>query len=232
MDWQNYRPSDANPFKGLVDQSCFAISEDIVMDSQGERIFVLSQGAADLEFNLRLGAALASYGEHTAQEVWTGIGRSLVLSTLALTDESGAAPRALALAADGDLVPAANAAPLGAARIYQRLRLGEYAARAVGLGSAMSGVWAWTAASGATASYSQENKLLDISMSFATAETHYLLIRGIPSFTQIQIDGQPWRMDPQFERYDSSGWAYSPSEQTLMVKMKHRLPTEHLLIYF
>jgi hypothetical protein len=236
MDWQLFRPNTANPFNALMDQACFAASEGIIMNDQEEQIFVFDQGTADLEFNIRVGAGLAAYGEYVGQEVWAGIGRSLVLSVLSLVNESGTAPLTLtlSLAESGDLLPTPAPNALSAARIYRQLRLGDYSARAVSLGSgsATNGIWAWTAAAGSTANFNQEKNLLDISVSFPSGETHYMLIRGIRPFTQLQLYNIPFRTDPQFERYDSSGWSYSPSEQTLMVKMKHRLTTEHILIYY
>jgi hypothetical protein len=228
-----------------MDQSCFSISEEIIMINKGEedreRILVFNRGAANLEFNLRLGAGLAAYGEYAAQEVWGGIGRSLVLSVLSFVDKTGKAPLTLTRAENGDILPAMDAATgevsdetLSSARIYRQLRLGDYSAKAIGLGlgSSLNGAWAWTAAAEVTANFNQENNSLDISASFPIGETHYMLIRGIRSFNRIQLYNIPFRTDPQFERYDSSGWAYSPSEQTLMVKMKHRLTTEHILIYY
>jgi hypothetical protein len=246
MDWQLFRPNTENPFDALMNQACFASSEGIIMNNQDEHIFVFNQGTADLEFNLRLGASLAAYGEYSGQEVWGGIGRSLVLSVLSLVNQYGMAPLTLTLtlAENGDIIPtpapgdAPDGASLTAARIYRYLRLGDYAARAVGLslaaGSspATNGIWTWTAADKVMANFNQENNFLDISVNFPSGETHYMLIRGIRLFTQIQLYNIPFRTDPQFERYDSSGWAYSPSEQTLMVKMKHRLTTEHILIYY
>jgi hypothetical protein len=228
MDWQYYRPNGKNPFEGLMDSACLAISEGIVMDNQGERIFVFYQGTANMEFNLRLGAGLGAYGEYTGKEVWSGIGRSLILSVLSLSERTGRVP--LTLSENGDFT-AANGS-LNSARIYRYLRLGEYPARAISLGSAINGAWTWTAAAGVTANFDQEKNFLDISVSFPSGETHYMLIRGIRPFTQIQLYNIPFRTDPQFEQYDSSGWAYSPSEQTLMVKMKHRLATEHIFIYY
>jgi hypothetical protein len=230
MDWQYYRPNEKNPFGDLMDQVCFTVSEEIVTDNQGERIFVFNQGTANMEFNLRLGLALGAYGEYTGQDVWGGIGRSLVLSVLSLQDGAGRVPLTLTLSPNGGFA-AANAS-LNSARIYRQLRLGEYSARAISLAAAVNGAWTWTAASGVTAKFNPENNFLDISVSFPSGETHYMLIRGIRPFTQIQLYNIPFRTDPQFERYDSSGWAYSPSEQTLMVKMKHRLATEHILIYY
>jgi hypothetical protein len=216
-----------------MDQACFAASEGIVMNNQDEQIFVFNQGTADLEFNLRLGAGLAAYGEYSGQETWGGIGRSLVLSVLSLINDTGTAPLTLTLDENGEVSPSGTNS-LSAARIYRRLRLGDYSARAVGLSTnpVTNGIWTWTAATGVAANFNQEKNFLDISANFPSGETHYMLIRGIRPFTQIQLYNIPFRTDPQFERYDSSGWAYSPSEQTLMVKMKHRLTTEHILRYY
>ena len=231
VDWLLYRPSENNPFEDPADQVCFSLSGKIAAGYQGERIAVFDGETADLEFNSRLGAGLIAYGERSGQEVWTEIGRSLVLSVLAFVDETGAAPLTLRLAANGEIEADAGAA-LSSARIYLLLRLGDYSARAVGLHAAANNVWTLTAASGVSANFDQENNMLDIAAAFPRGETHYMFIRGIRPFTQIRLYGIPFRTDPRFESYDSSGWAYSPSEQTLMVKMKHQLPTEHIEIYY
>jgi hypothetical protein len=230
-DWLLYRPSEDNPFEELADQACFSLSGKIAAGYKGERIAVFDGETADLEYNSRLGAGLIAYGEHTGQEVWTEIGRSLVLSVLAFVGKTGTAPLALRLAANGE-IEADSGATLSSARIYRLLRLGDDSARAAGLHAAANGVWTLTAASGVTANFDQENNMLDIAAVFPRGETHYMFIRGIRPFTQIRLYGIPFRTDPRFEGYDSSGWAYSPSEQTLMVKMKHQLPTEHIQIYY
>jgi hypothetical protein len=231
VDWLLYRPSADNPFGGPADQACFSLSEKIAAGYKGERIAVFDGETADLEFNARLAAGLIAYGESAGQEVWAGIGRSLVLSVLAFVDEAGAAPLTLRLTANGEIEADAGAT-LSSARIYRLLRLGDYSARAVGLHAAANGVWTWTAASRVAANFNQENTMLDISVAFPRGETHYMFIRGIQPFAQIQLYDIPFRTDPRFETYDSSGWTYSPSERTLMVKMKHQLPTEHIKIYY
>jgi hypothetical protein len=230
-DWRIYRPATANPFERLADQACLSLSEKIIAGHQGEWIAVFDGEIANLEFNSRLGAGLIAYGEHSGQEVWAGIGRSLVLSVIAFMDETGTAPLAVSAAANGE-IEANGSAALSSARLYRLLRLGDYSARAVGLHAAANGIWTWTAASGVSANFNQENNMLDISATFPRGETHYMFIRGIRPFTEVWLYNQRYRTDPRFETYDSSGWAYSPSEQTLMVKMKHQLPTEHIQIYY
>jgi hypothetical protein len=154
---------------------------------------------------------------------------------LSLTDAAVAAPPALLAAANGDFTAAAEIRQdtegerISAIRLYNLLASGEYHPRAVILGTPANGLWAWTAA---TVSTTQDNTLLDISISFPVNETHYMLVRGVRPFSRVQLYGTDYRTDPQFERYDSSGWSYSASEQTLLLKMKHRSEVEHVLVFY
>jgi hypothetical protein len=226
MDMLQYRSRESNPFERLIDQACFIISENIRRD--GDRVFVFREDTADMEFNLRLGAALAAWAGSAENPDWAGVGRSLVLSVLSLAGGEGSVPLALSAGPDGAVseVPGARA---GAARLHRMLRLGGYYPRAAGISAGANGVWAWTAAA---VSASQENKVLDIAVNFPAGETHYMMIRGIRPFTKIQLYNMDYRTDPQFERYDSSGWIYAAQEQILVLKMKHRAQVEHIRILY
>ncbi|MDR2028561.1 MAG: hypothetical protein LBP93_03375 [Treponema sp.] len=235
QDWTIYRPHVENPFERLINQACFVISEGIIPDPEGSRVFVFHRGEANTEFNFRLGAALITYGENAGQEDWAGLGRSLVLSVLSLVDASGMVPASLLFSEENNIQPPPQGSNpqgprLNSARLYRILRPGEYDARAVGIGAAVNGIWTWTAASAISAA--QENNVLDISASFPVGETHYMMIRGIRPFTKIQLYNIDYRTDPQFERYESSGWVYSASEQTLLLKMRHRTTVEHIRIFY
>jgi hypothetical protein len=59
-----------------------------------------------------------------------------------------------------------------------------------------------------------------------------MMIRGVRPFVRLQLYGINYPSDPQFERYDSSGWVYSPQEQTLLLKMKHRSAVERIRIFY
>jgi hypothetical protein len=220
-DWKLFRPNTDNPFTRFMERSCLVISEKLQATADGGAVYVVSEEKMEPEFNLRLGAALEIFEEIAAMEDWAGIGRSLILSILSL-HENGARDSGVA----GTI-----GALMSAGRIYRLLRVGAYQARAVGIGAESSGVWTWTAASTVQAVYSQneENRnILDIAVSFPAGETHYMIIRGIQPFAQIRLYDIPFRTDPQFERYDSSGWSYSAAEQTLLLKMKHRNQIEHI----
>lgn len=226
-DWRLYRSAQENPFDRLLDQACFVISSGAKKSPQGDRLFVFSGAEANTEFNLRLGKALALYGEAAGNTTWAALGRSLILSTLSFIDPAGMLPETLIISNQGDIIEKPQSGRLNSARLYRLLTTGTYP-QAVNIGSSSGGIWAWTIAS---VSSVQENNIMDIAVSFPEGETHYMIIRGIRPFSKIQLYGIDYRTDPQFERYDSSGWSYSSSEQTLLLKMRHRSSVEHIRIF-
>jgi hypothetical protein len=244
VDLKQFRSHADNPFERLIDQACYIISEGISRfkeinrapgnsgdsaSTPGDWILVFRDSAADMEFNLRLGKALWMWAEASDNGEWAAVGRSLVLSVLSLVDGAGTAPAALLVSSDGRVTEGARSR-ISSARLYRILNPGEYYPRAAGIGSGVNGIWTWTAASVVTAA--QENNVLDISVSFPSGETHYMMIRGLRPFTKIQLYNIDYRTDPQFERYDSSGWVYSAQEQVLILKMKHRSAVEHIRIFY
>ena len=227
-DWKRLFPGTENPFERLVDQTCFVISRSVKKD--GSRVLVVEGNNARTEFNVRLGQALALYGEASNHEDWAAVGRSMVLSVLSLINQTGTIPAALTLSENGLFTENNAGTPVSSARLYRIINPVEYYPRATALTTAMSGMWIWTASSAVSAVY--ENDVLDISVAFPLEESHYVMICGVRPFRKIQIYDMDYRTDPQFERYDSSGWAYSASERTLMVKLKHRSAVEHIKIFY
>jgi hypothetical protein len=225
-DWRSYRLSQENPFDRLVDQACFVISAGIKKSPQGDRVFIFSDTEADTEFNLRAGKALMVYGKTTENTTWAALGRSLILSTLSLIDPAGMLSETLTLSPQGDIMETVRGRQINSVRLYRYLAPEAYPhAASIETGA---GIWAWTTAQVAAV---REDTVLDIAVSFPAGETHYMMIRGIRPFSKIQLYGIDYRTDPQFERYDSSGWSYSASEQTLLLKIRHRSPVEHIRIF-
>jgi hypothetical protein len=241
LDLKKYRAGGDNPFDRLIDQACYMVSTGIrrvdeIRWSQGAAdvpatgnwVFAFQENRADVEFNLRLGKALWRWAENSGRGDWAALGRSLIVSVLSLADGAGTVPRSLLVSAAGE-VREEPAARISSARLYRILIPGEYYPRPAPIGSGVNSLWAWTAASALSAV--QENDILDISVSFAPGETHYMMIRGVRPFSKIQIYDIDYRTDPEFERYDSSGWIYSAQEQILVLKMKHRAAVEHIRIF-
>jgi hypothetical protein len=249
-DWGRYRPGRENPFYPLVDQAIYVIADSLRKNPQNGTALVFSGDEADTEYNLRLGSALLSHEDETAK----ALGRTLVLSVLALADTSGSVPRSVVQGSGMGFTenPAsADAAGRGSpqegpllssARMYRIYNSSpdigpvggspgraEYFARAQAINTASApGLWAWTAAASVYAE--QQGGITDITVNFPAGETHYMIIRGVRPFNAIQLYNMNFPTDSQFERYDSSGWIYSVSEQSLLVKMRHRSASEHIRI--
>jgi hypothetical protein len=256
IDWNTYHPHPDNPFARLIDQACFVISESIRMTAEGDRVFVFTGDRADAEFNLRLGKALLDWAESAENAPWAGVARSLILSVLSLSDNSGLVKTEFLLSAEGELAERAALSRLTTARLYRILGSGGYRPRALPIAAPANSLWAWTAAHSVSAvqqlSYVQPRSgaedpepgepaespespsytVLDISVNFPAGETHYMIIRGVRPFIKIQLYNMDFRTDPQFERYDSSGWSYNAQDQTLILKMKHRATVEHIRIFY
>jgi predicted DNA-binding transcriptional regulator AlpA len=176
-----------------------------------------------------LGTALIAWAGAAGRDEWADIGRSLILSVLSWQDNNGTVPAFIEMSESGGFT-ASTGGTLSAATIYKIISPGEYYPRAVVIGSAVNGLWAWTVASAVTAV--QENNVLDIAAYFPVGETHHMMIRGVRPFYKIQIYNIDYPTDSQFESYDSSGWVYSAQEQILTVKLKHREPAEHIKIFY
>ena len=238
VDWKTIRPNTDNPFERLVDQACYVITEslqrsvDIPANNllSAGRVFSFIDGQGDAEFNLRLGKALLYYADTASDSTLAGIGRSLILSALSLSDASGAVKAGLVQPAGGEITESPVRQDLVSGRLYRILSPGDSYPRAMAIERSMNGIWAWTAAQAVSAV--QQNNTLDITVRFPAGETHYMIIRGIRAFARIQLYEMDFRSDPQFERYDSSGWVYYPQEQVLVLKMKHRGPEEHVKIIY
>ncbi|MDR2553783.1 MAG: hypothetical protein LBD31_11555 [Treponema sp.] len=221
-DWERFRSGRNNPYDRFVDQAVFVITEGMYRDPQTGYVLVFLGDEADSELNLRLGSALLQYGDDTR----IALGRTLILSVLSLADSSGAVPVSVVRSGNGQFSGKPGTF-LPSPRIYRTACAGEYYARAQSL---EAGTWAWTAASSVGAASSPGN--LELTVNFPPGETHYMLIRGIRPFTRFRLNGTNVSPDPQFERYDASGWTYSAAEQTLLVKLRHRLPVERISLAY
>lgn len=92
-------------------------------------------------------------------------------------------------------------------------------------------VWAYTCAEDIT--YSSETAgEISINITFPISYTHYVIVNGINAFRQIYIYGMPFRTDPRFETYNSSGYVFQRDNRTLLLKSRHRERNEIVrLIY-
>ena len=209
MDWALLRPGRDNPLGNLTESALSVIfaALSLVQETAAgtDRVLVAANVPGEAEFNLRLGKALMDYSEYTNDEIWAGIGRSLVLSALSLEDAPDAA-------------------------FFRILFPSVFLPRAAIVNIPGRNIWAWTAAQNISAS-SRDNGF-DIAVSFPAGETHYMILRGIMPFVRIQLYNIDYRSAADFEIWDSSGWVYNAQEQTLLLKMRHREEIEYIRIFY
>ncbi|MDR0456573.1 MAG: hypothetical protein LBH20_07835 [Treponema sp.] len=225
LDVDKWRPQTVNPFEPLVEQVCRLTGDNL--HRVREQIFVFSDNHADVESNLRLGNAIYQWGEKSGNGNWAGLGRSLVLSVISLSDNNGLIPASLMIDRTGEIVLPGD--QISTAKVYRLLNNNEYLPHAVTTGT--SGIWAWTTAS--SVNVVQDDRQMNISIRFPVGETHYVMLNNVKPFPLLQIYDMNWRRAFDFESYyNSSGWYYFEREQILVVKINHRSNVENIRIYF
>ncbi|MDR1362585.1 MAG: hypothetical protein LBJ35_00845 [Spirochaetaceae bacterium] len=229
LTWKKWRGETENPFDALIPNARSVVSARLKKDRHDTHIFVMDE-LADARYNLRIGNALAAYGEAADNNVWTAIGRSLIMSALSFSGEDSSISSDFDISAEGEFTPAASANFLTSALIYNELKLSDFYPHTAGLSAISGGVFLWTAASAVNAAF--VNDVLDIAVTFPAGESHYIYIVNIRPFSKIQLRGIDWRSDSQFEQYNAPGWLYSSSTNILMVKMVQQSEAEHIRIFF
>jgi hypothetical protein len=223
LDMDKWRPDMANPFTPLAEYALQLAANEIHRD--GDRVFVLADARADNEYNLRLGMAIQKWGEKTGNNLWAGVGRSLVLSVISLDNGNGSIP-AFGTIGEADRETDER---ISSARLYRLLGNNIYLPHAAV--TEVSGIWAWTAAS--SVNIARNDMFMDISMQFPIGETHYIMLSNVPPFPLLQIYGVNWRRAGDFESYyNSSGWYYFEQDRTLVLKINQRSNPETVRIYF
>ena len=85
-------------------------------------------------------------------------------------------------------------------------------------------IWAWTCTQSMT--YSLQNSVATITVTFPKGDTNYAIISGITPFNEIEIYGLSFHSAPRFETYNSSGFIYRENKNTLFLKSRHKSETE------
>jgi hypothetical protein len=218
-----WKPNAKNPFENHAERACKIAAEGLQRTQ--DNVFVFSEGQAGTALNLRLGTALLEWGEKSGKTDWAALGRSLILSVLSLAEET--APVTLASGRGREFI--ASQDRIGSARLYRMLGINEFLPRETSTGT--SGIWAWTVSS--SVNVTQTERQIDIRVGFPVGETHYVMLRNVRPFALLQMHDSNWRNAYDFESYyDSSGWYYFEGERTLVLKIRHRLNTEHIKILF
>lgn len=162
--------------------------------------------------NVSLGSTLIDYGQTTGRFEFTAAGYLIVNSSV---NES----ELLSLKVLSEIYPLV--CPENSFIPHTEI-LGYYGTKAV---------WAWTCAQKITYTKAEDGTA-DINITYPLGFTHYVIFNGIPTFhANIEIQHQKFRTDPRFETYNSSGYVYLSTEQTLFIKSRHKSEVELIKLF-
>ena len=184
-------------------------------------------GQSVVKDNIRGGSLLLRAARVLDYSRAAAIGRSLIVASLVLADDSGLLPGAITLA-PGRVV--ARAGALTAESVYELLPLDRYLPEEIPLSSQLGpGAWLWTAAR--LVSITSSDAAVSIVVAYPVGIPHYMAIQGLRPFTQIRLHSIPWHSDPSYMKY-SDGWTYDAVSRTLYLKLKGRAAQEEIDIRF
>jgi len=188
----------------------------------------LSDGKDNL-FNtllsIRTGIALYKIGVLESNELFTSIGRSIVVSVLNLSDDKGLFPEFIDRGGNPQ-----GKTYFGADLLYSKLISNEYYPHVVNFqGTAGSDISVWTVAN--TVSLNSDNFISKFEFTYPRASVHHLVIKGVEPFKRLQMNGIKWNSDTRFQYY-SSGWVYKKEEKTLYIKLTQNHIREKIVLFY
>lgn len=157
------------------------------------------------------GIALLRYGQITQNETYISAGYALVNSYLA--ESSSFDLRTL-----GNLYPVIAYDNSFYPHLQKISDVGE------------NKVWAWTCAK--SISLEKDSDESNFTVEFPEGDTHYIIIKGVNPFNSIYIYDMAFRTDPRFESYNSSGYVYKKSTNTLLLKSRHKSEFETVRLVY
>ncbi len=170
-------------------------------------------GQVDVLASLEGGIALNALAQENGTPLHEDVGRTMMLTVLSLADENGFLPRVLL--ASGRTIQGQDGS-FALESVYPRLVDNPAYPRLVPLYELFGeGSWLWTVAD-VTAAERQGNTVR-FSLRYPRNRTHFLLFQGVPPFRSMELFGQLWRDDPNFEAY-GKGRHYNQRSDTLLVK--------------
>ncbi|MGO8694908.1 MAG: hypothetical protein ACLQMF_14700 [Rectinemataceae bacterium] len=218
---------EENPFLKLsaaADRVVGAVNRS----SEGFFLATENDGSTDLRLSLLAGTYLVRYGTIESNDMFVGIGQSLVESALRLSDAQGFMPSHL-LVKDGSVDQ--KSGTIAPETIYSIVAGNPYYPHEVSFYKDIApGIWAWTCSPEITVTVTANRDVFHVR--FPVGSSHYLVLYGIKAFTNIQLYDIDYSPDPAFESYDASGFLYRKPADALYLKMKHKKEVEDVRLTF
>lgn len=234
-DCCSYFPEKKNVFTKILPLCEQKITASFMMIDEG--LYFSNDGQyIDCTETLAAADILMRYGSGQ-DTLWQPIARMLVTSLLRSSGETASLPAGFTVTGDkttSDLGLIADDSRILDASILYPLVLPRNScyphAQSLAL-QAERGIWAWSCA--------QEIEVLEntartlvLRIRFPENGAHYMTLYGIRPFYRIEIHDIPFRSDPRFELYNSSGYQYDASARILYLKIKHKTEYETVRLSF
>ena len=177
--------------------------------------FFLRSGPGRVEVfqSIVAGRILQAAGAEREDSRLVSAGRRLVSSSLALADDTGFLPAVLYVGADG--LEGVEGA-IGPERVYSLLSNNPaYPARISLAEEVGPGTWIQAVAEFTEIGIASDRYRFVVD--YPRNRTHYIIMQGVPPFSEMELFGQQWRTDPAFESY-IKGRHYDRDTETLMIK--------------
>lgn len=188
---------------------------------------IAEDGSIDVDLSVSAGILLVTEAQRNNDSVYQSIGRQLIVSALSYADDNGMIPKKIFFEGNGEVVREGLIAP---ERLYARIVNSPAYPRHVSLAKELgSGSWAITAAEKFTLRSSPRETT--VTLDFPAGSNHHLAIKGIKKFNVLFMNGIRWNGDPNFQRY-YAGWYYDEVNETLYIKIRHRVKTETIRILY
>lgn len=188
---------------------------------------IAEDGSIDVDLSVSAGILLVTEAQRNNDSVYQSIGRQLIVSALSYADDNGMIPKRIFFEGNGEVVREGLIAP---ERLYARIVNSPAYPRHVSLAKELgSGSWAITAAEKFTLRSSPRETT--VTLDFPAGSNHHLAIKGIKKFNVLFMNGIRWNGDPNFQRY-YAGWYYDEVNETLYIKIRHRVKTETIRILY
>jgi hypothetical protein len=183
------------------------------------------QGIAEISPTLQFGNLLIRYSDTLDNAELLASGWKYILSCLKYSDIDGYLPERVVYTNQSE--PEMEGA-IPPEDVYILLNNSSYNPRRISLKNQLgAGAWAYTASSKMTVKSTPRETVINVD--FPIGSEHYFIVRGVASFTELQMHDIRWKSDPSFQRY-SDGWLYDASKNTLYVKIRHRRGTETIRV--
>ena len=194
-----------------------------------EEFFFLetAQGEIDVYWSIRAGQLIEKVGREQDNQLYTTVGRNLVMSGLQLADPQGFLPEYLYFNETGIQ---RREGSFGPERLYEAFTDNPWYPRAIPLYEQLgSGSFIWTIADFTTIDITDTQYTFHLK--YPANQTQYIIMQGIPPFESMQLFGLQWRNDISFESY-IKGRHYESSTRTLLIKYTDNSTEEDIILVY